>query len=98
MFGFRCHDCGKFMRHDQPGSAWWAAGEFGEDTERACAACALSRSFKLIAGNGSTEPRWCGRLPSLAASASGSELANAEAQPSPGLTSNPSNPNPQRSE
>jgi hypothetical protein len=34
----------------------------------------------------------------LAASGSGSELANAEALPSPGLTSNPSNPNPQRSE
>jgi hypothetical protein len=37
-------------------------------------------------------------LRALAASSRGSEIANAEAQPSPGLTSNPSNPNPPRSE
>lgn len=67
MWGLRCSDCGRFMAPRSPGSAWAATGEFGEDVEWTCARCAATPAFHLAAGNGSTDPRWCGRVPAAAA-------------------------------
>lgn len=58
----RC-GCGRFVNPNRPGTAWMAAGEFGEETEYACPACVAKPGFRLIAGNGSTDPRWCGIVP-----------------------------------
>lgn len=54
----KCSDCGRFVslarRH-----GWEACGEFGEETRYVCATC-LDKGVKLQAGNGSSDPRWCG--------------------------------------
>lgn len=58
-FDLRCHDCKRFMRVE-PGSAWEACGEFGEETRHICKSCASRPDYRPQASNGSRDPRWCG--------------------------------------
>jgi hypothetical protein len=57
-FDIRCNNCRRFMS-PKAGDGWEAHGEFGEDIEYVCSGC-ISGGAKLQAGNGSTDPRWCG--------------------------------------
>lgn len=59
-FRERCASCGAFMNTSHPGTAWAACGEFGEETEYTCHRCTALPTFRLIAGNGTSDPRWCG--------------------------------------
>ena len=59
-FRERCASCGAFMNTSHPGTAWAACGEFGEETEYTCHRCTARPTFRLIAGNGTSDPRWCG--------------------------------------
>jgi len=61
-FDIRCNTCGKFMM-PKPGDGWECHGEFGEEVEYVCAGC-ISRGTKLQAGNGTSDPRWCGVIAS----------------------------------
>ena len=59
-FDIRCHECGKFMLPHREGTAWEACGEYGEETRYVCAPCVSKPGFRLQAGNGLNDPRWCG--------------------------------------
>jgi hypothetical protein len=57
-----CYGCKRFMNPSKPGSVWEACGEYGEDTRWVCATCASAPDFVPQASNGSSDPRWCGRV------------------------------------
>ena len=72
-----CASCGSFVNTSRPGTAWAAVGEFGEDTEYICHRCTAKPGFRLVAGNGSADPKWCGYV--KAGSSEAQTGANGEA-------------------
>lgn len=55
----RCKSCGRYVNTSKPGVAWEACGEFGEETRYVCQRCTSEPGFRLMASNGSNDPRWC---------------------------------------